>query len=580
MSKKKIIIIAIFYVIVFYLVNKLYWLFRIMQVSTHLSRFMYYLQNIHLAFNNPFPSWEIKDILAGLIASVGLFLILKYKKNHEKKFRQGQEYGSAKWGVSKDIKPYMDPEFDNNILLTKTERITLNSRPANPKYARNKNVLVIGGSGSGKTRFYVKTNLMQMHSSYVVTDPKGTVLTECGTMLVNHGYRIKVLNTINFTKSMHYNPFSYIHSEKDILKLVNTLIANTKGEGDKAEEDFWVKAEKLYYSALIAYIHYELSEEDQNFASLLDLIELSETSETDANFKNDVDRIFDALEKDKPNCFALRQYRKYKLAAGKTARSILISCGARLAPFDIAELREIMSYDELELDTLGDVRSALFIITSDTDSTFDFITALCVSQMMNELCTKADDEYNGELPVHVRCLFDEFANIKIPDMQRLIAVIRSREISASLILQSKSQLKANYKSSAETIEGNCDSYLFLGGKEKETLKDLAELLGRETIDLYNITDTRGNNPTVGTNYIKTGKELMSKDELAVMDGGKCILSIRGVRPFLSDKYDITKHPRYTELSDYNKKNAFDIRKYLDSKLRLKEDDTFIVYEAK
>ena len=419
-----------------------------------------------------------------------------------------------------------------------------------------------------------------MHSSYVVTDPKGTVLTECGTMLVNHGYRIKVLNTINFTKSMHYNPFSYIHSEKDILKLVNTLIANTKGEGDKAEEDFWVKAEKLYYSALIAYIHYELSEEDQNFASLLDLIELSETSETDANFKNDVDRIFDALEKDKPNCFALRQYRKYKLAAGKTARSILISCGARLAPFDIAELREIMSYDELELDTLGDVRSALFIITSDTDSTFDFITALCVSQMMNELCTKADDEYNGELPVHVRCLFDEFANIKIPDMQRLIAVIRSREISASLILQSKSQLKANYKSSAETIEGNCDSYLFLGGKEKETLKDLAELLGRETIDLYNITDTRGNNPTVGTNYIKTGKELMSKDELAVMDGGKCILSIRGVRPFLSDKYDITKHPRYTELSDYNKKNAFDIRKYLDSKLRLKEDDTFIVYEAK
>ena len=579
MSVKKRCIMDIPYLIVFYLGDKVSWLFRATDALHNMTHFKYFLGNMGLAFNNPLPSIEFKDILAGIVCAVLLFLLVTYKKKHSKKFREGEEYGSAKWGNSRDIEPFIDRNFKNNIILTKTERMMLEGRPKNPKHARNKNVLVIGGSGSGKTRFYVKTNLMQMHSSYVVTDPKGTVVLECGQMLINHGYNLKILNTINFDKSMHYNPFAYIHSEKDILKLVNTIIANTKGEGEKSTEDFWVKAEKLYYTALISYIYYEAPVEEQNFSTLLDLIDASETREDDENFKNAVDLMFEDLEKEKPNCFSVRQYKKYKLAAGKTAKSILISCGARLAPFDIAELREMMRYDELELDTLGDKKTALFIITSDTDSTFDFVTALCCSQMMNVLCTKADDKYGGRLPIHVRCLFDEFANIKIPDMQRLIAVIRSREISASLILQSKSQLKANYKEHAETIEGNCDSLLFLGGKEKETLKDLAELLGKETIDLMSNSDTRGNSRSYGINFSKTGKDLMSRDEIAVMDGGKCILQIRGIRPFLSEKYDITKHPRYRELSDYNKSNTFNVKRYLNSKLKLKENDTFELYET-
>ena len=579
MNVKKRCIMAIPYLIVFYLGDKVSWLFRATDALHNMTHFKYFLGNIGLAFKNLLPSIDVKDILAGIVCAVLLFLLVTYKKNHSKKFREGEEYGSAKWGNSKDIEPFIDKNFRNNIILTKTERMMLEGRPKNPKHARNKNVLVIGGSGSGKTRFYVKTNLMQMHSSYVVTDPKGTVVLECGQMLINHGYNLKILNTINFDKSMHYNPFAYIHSEKDILKLVNTIIANTKGEGEKSTEDFWVKAEKLYYTALISYIYYEAPVEEQNFSTLLDLIDASETREDDDNFKNAVDLMFEELEKEKSNCFSVRQYKKYKLAAGKTAKSILISCGARLAPFDIAELREMMSFDELELDTLGDKKTALFIITSDTDSTFDFVTALCCSQMMNVLCTKADDKYGGRLPIHVRCLFDEFANIRIPDMQRLIAVIRSREISASLILQSKSQLRANYKEHAETIEGNCDSLLFLGGKEKETLKDLAELLGKETIDLMSNSDTRGNSRSYGINFSKTGKDLMSRDEIAVMDGGKCILQIRGIRPFLSEKYDITKHPRYRELSDYNKSNTFNVKRYLNSKLRLKENDTFELYET-
>ena len=578
LGAKKLCIMAIPFLVIFYVGNKLHWLYRFCRGPDELERIMVLLANVELAIKGPVISLEPTDILAGLIADITLILLLWYRKLNGKKFRTGQEYGSAKWGTAADIRPFMDPNPYNNILLTKTERMMLSGRPRNPKYARNKNVEVIGGSGSGKTRFYVKVNLMQLHSSYVVTDPKGTVVIECGRMLLNHGYRLKILNTINFKKSMHYNPFAYLRSEKDILKLVNTLIANTKGEGEKSNEDFWIKAERLYYTALIAYIYYEAPEEEQNFSTLLDLLDASETKEDDEDFKNAVDLMFDDLAEEKPGCFAVRQYKKFKLAAGKTARSILISCGARLAPFDIAELREMMSYDELELDTLGDRKTALFIITSDTDSTFDFVTALCCSQMMNVLCTKADDVYGGRLPVHVRCLYDEFANIHIPNMERLIATIRSREISASLILQSKSQLKAIYKDHAETIEGNCDSLLFLGGKEKETLKDLAELLGKETIDLYNTSDTRGTSRSYGMNYSKTGKDLMSRDEIAVMDGGKCILQIRGVRPFLSEKYDITKHPNYKELSDYDKKNELDVEKYLDSRLHLKETDEFGLFE--
>jgi type IV secretion system protein VirD4 len=464
----------------------------------------------------------------------------------------------------------MDSVFENNVLLTQTERLMMSGRPKEPKYARNKNILVIGGSGSGKTRFFVKPNLMQMHSSYVVTDPKGTVLVECGKMLKNGRYKIKVLNTINFSKSMHYNPFAYIRSEKDILKLVNTIIVNTKGEGQQSGEDFWVKAEKLYYTALIAYIWYEAPEEEQNFAMLIDMIDASEAREDDENFKNAVDLLFEELEADNPNHFAVRQYKKYKLAAGKTAKSILISCGARLAPFDIKELRDLMEYDELELDTLGEEKTALFVIISDTDATFNFVVSIMYSQLFNLLCDKADDVYNGRLPVHVRMLLDEFANIgQIPQFEKLIATIRSREISASIILQSKSQLKAIYKDNADTIEGNCDTTLFLGGKEKTTLKELAEILGKETIDLYNTSDTRGTSQSYGLNYQKTGKELMSQDEIAVMDGGKCIMQLRGVRPFFSDKFDITKHKRYRELSDFDQKNAFDIENYVKHLHRMK-----------
>ncbi|HEO2338189.1 TPA: type IV secretory system conjugative DNA transfer family protein [Streptococcus agalactiae] len=516
------------------------------------------------------PSIHPIDILM----SVGVAALIKFivytKGKNAKKFRHGKEYGSARWGTRKDIEPYVDEKFQNNILLTQTERLTMNGRPANPKYARNKNVLVIGGSGSGKTRFYVKPNLMQMHSSYCVTDPKGTIVIECGKMLEDNGYEIKILNTINFKKSMKYNPFAYLRSEKDILKLVQTIIANTKGEGEKAGEDFWVKAEKLYYTALIGYIFYEAPREEKNFATLLDMIDASEVREDDETYMNPIDRLFEALEKKEPTHFAVKQYKKYKLAAGKTAKSILISCGARLAPFDIQELRDLMKEDELELDTLGDRKTALFVIISDTDDTFNFVVSIMYSQLFNLLCDKADDEYGGRLPVHVRCLLDEFANIGlIPKFEKLIATIRSREISASIILQAQSQLKAIYKDNADTIVGNCDSTLFLGGKEKTTLKELSETLGKETIDLYNTSETRSNANSYGLNYQKTGKELMSQDEITVMDGSKCIFQLRGVRPFLSDKFDITKHKNYKLLEDFNKKNVFNIEEYIKRKGKAK-----------
>lgn len=516
------------------------------------------------------PSIHPTDIIMGVVVAVLIKFIVYTKGKNAKKFRQGKEYGSARWGNKKDIEPYMDEKFQNNILLTQTERLTMNGRPANPKYARNKNVLVIGGSGSGKTRFYVKPNLMQMHSSYCVTDPKGTIVIECGKMLEDNGYEIKILNTINFKKSMKYNPFAYIRSEKDILKLVQTIIANTKGEGEKAGEDFWIKAEKLYYTALIGYIFYEAPKEEKNFATLLDMIDASEVREDDETYMNPIDRLFEALEKKEPTHFAVKQYKKYKLAAGKTAKSILISCGARLAPFDIQELRDLMKEDELELDTLGDRKTALFVIISDTDDTFNFVVSIMYSQLFNLLCDKADDVYGGRLPVHVRCLLDEFANIGlIPKFEKLIATIRSREISASIILQAQSQLKAIYKDNADTIVGNCDSTLFLGGKEKTTLKELSETLGKETIDLYNTSETRSNQKSFGLNYQKTGKELMSQDEITVMDGGKCIFQLRGVRPFLSDKFDITKHKNYKLLEDYDKKNLFDIESYMKRKGKAK-----------
>ena len=516
------------------------------------------------------PSIHPADILIGIGVAALIKFVVYTKGKNAKKFRQGKEYGSARWGTKKDIEPYMDEKFQNNILLTQTERLTMNGRPSNPKYARNKNVLVIGGSGSGKTRFYVKPNLMQMHSSYCVTDPKGTIVLECGKMLENNGYEIKILNTINFKKSMKYNPFAYIRSEKDILKLVQTIIANTKGEGEKAGEDFWVKAEKLYYTALIGYIFYEAPREEKNFATLLDMIDASEVREDDETYMNPIDRLFEALEKKEPTHFAVKQYKKYKLAAGKTAKSILISCGARLAPFDIRELRDLMKEDELELDTLGDRKTALFVIISDTDDTFNFVVSIMYSQLFNLLCDKADDVYGGRLPVHVRCLLDEFANIGlIPKFEKLIATIRSREISASIILQAQSQLKAIYKDNADTIVGNCDSTLFLGGKEKTTLKELSETLGKETIDLYNTSETRSNQKSFGLNYQKTGKELMSQDEITVMDGSKCIFQLRGVRPFLSDKFDITKHKNYKFLEDYDKKNVFDIEEYIKRKGKVK-----------
>lgn len=525
-SVKKLVAMNIPYLIAFYVVEKCAWLYRHCIGGTVVQKLGVMLMNLPVAFRSWIPSFHIRDLLAGIIGALLLRCVVYMKGKNAKKFRQGEEYGSARWGNEKDIEPFIDPVFENNIILTQTERLTMNSRPKLPKYARNKNVIVIGGSGSGKTRFYVKPNLMQMpdNVSYVVTDPKGTIIVECGTMLVRHGYRIKVLNTINFKKSMHYNPFHYIRSEKDILKLVNTIIANTKGEGEKAAEDFWIKAERLLYTALIGYIWYEAPEEEQNFATLLEFINASETREEDEEFKNAVDELFEELEAENPEHFAVRQYRKYKLAAGKTAKSILISCGARLAPFDIAELRELTRYDEMELDMLGDQKTAMFVIISDTDDTFNFIVAIMYTQLFNLLCDKADDEHGGRLPYHVRLLLDEFSNIgQIPKFDKLIATIRSREISASIILQSQSQLKTIYKDAAETIIGNCDTVLFLGGKESSTLKEISETLGKETIDLYNTSDTRGNNRSYGLNYQKTGKDLMSRDELAVMDGNKCIL---------------------------------------------------------
>ncbi len=579
---KRVVILSIPYLIIFYLADKCFWLYRHCIGDSMIEKIGVMLMNFQLAFTNWLPSFHMQDLLGGLVTALIFRLILYYKAKNAKKFRHGEEYGSARWGNRKDIEPFVDPIFENNIILTETERLTLNSRPKQPKYARNKNVIVIGSSGSGKTRFYLKPQLMQMtpNVSYVCTDPKGTIIVECGKMLVNGGYRIKVLNTINFKKSMHYNPFHYIRSEKDILKLVNTIIANTKGEGEKSTEDFWIKAERLLYSALIGYIWYEAPEEEQNFSTLLEFINASETREDDEEFKNAVDELFEELEAENPEHFAVRQYRKYKLAAGKTAKSILISCGARLAPFDIQELREIMSYDEMELDMIGDQKTAMFVIISDTDDTFNFVVAIMYTQLFNLLCDKADDEHGGRLPYHVRLLLDEFSNIgQIPKFDKLIATIRSREISASIILQSQSQLKTIYKDAAETITGNCDTVLFLGGKESSTLKEISETLGKETIDLYNTSDTRGTSQSYGLNYQKTGKELMSRDELAVMDGNKCILQLRGVRPFLSNKYDITKHKRYKELSDADKRNAFDVEKYLEHKLVFSQDTEFEVYEV-
>ena len=596
---KKLFLLNFPYLLFAYVFNKIFWLYRISAGKTGWDKCMETLNYFERAFEYPLPSFYYRDMFYGILGGIIVKLIVYYRAKNAKKYRQGVEYGSARWGTEKDIQPYVDPVFEENIILTETERLMMSGRPKEPKYARNKNILVIGGSGSGKTRFFVKPNLMQMHSSYVVTDPKGTVLVEVGHLLasgspmtdengkiirdkegkvVYEPYKIKVLNTINFKKSMHYNPFVYIRSEKDILKLVTTIIANTKGEGQQSGEDFWVKAEKLYYCALIGYIWYEGREEEKNFNTLLALINASEAREDDENFKNPVDLMFDELEQKDPNHFAVRQYKKYKLAAGKTAKSILISCGARLSPFDIAELRELMSYDELELDLLGDRKTALFVIISDTDDTFNFIVSIMYTQLFNLLCDRADDVYDGRLPIHVRCLLDEFANIgQIPKFEKLIATIRSREISASIILQSKSQLKAIYKDNADTIEGNCDTTLFLGGKEKTTLKEMAEILGKETIDLYNTSDTRGSQRSYGLNYQKTGKELMSQDEIAVMDGGKCIMQLRGVRPFFSDKFDICKHKNYKYLSDYDKKNRFDIEKYLSTNFVMKPDEEVEVY---
>ena len=580
LDKKKLVLMNLPYVLAGYFCDKTACLWRVSPGQDASAKMMAVMAGMEDLFSNPLPSFHPRDLLIGAGCGIMLRLVVYFKAKNAKKFRHGMEYGSARWGTAKDIEPYVDPVFENNVLLTETERLMMSGRPKQPKYARNKNILVIGGSGSGKTRFFVKPNLMQMHSSYVVTDPKGTVLIECGKMLKKGGYKIKVLNTINFAKSMHYNPFAYLRSEKDILKLANTIIVNTKGEGQQSGEDFWVKAEKLYYTALIAYIWYEAPEEEQNFAMLIDMIDASEAREDDENFKNAVDLLFDELEEKDPNHFAVRQYKKYKLAAGKTAKSILISCGARLAPFDIKELRDLMEYDDLELDTLGEKKTALFVIISDTDATFNFVVSIMYSQLFNLLCDKADDVYNGRLPVHVRMLLDEFANIgQIPQFEKLIATIRSREISASIILQSKSQLKAIYKDNADTIEGNCDTTLFLGGKEKTTLKELAEVLGKETIDLYNTSDTRGTSQSYGLNYQKTGKELMSQDEIAVMDGGKCIMQLRGVRPFFSDKFDITKHGRYRELSDYDQKNTFDIEDYVKHLQHMKVTPNTEVDEA-
>ena len=537
------------------------------------------MDSLSAAFASPLPSFEPHDLCVGLLLGAGFRLFIFIKDSEKKKYRKGREYGSARWGTPEDIKPFIDPVFANNVILTQTERLTMSSRPKNPAYARNKNVLIIGGSGSGKTRFWLKPNLMQCHSSYVVTDPKGSILVECGSLLQRSGYRIKVMNTINFAKSMHYNPLAYIHSEKDILKLVNCLILNTKGEG-KSNDPFWEKAETLLYTALIGYLYDVAPAEDRNFAMLVSMINAMEVREDDEDFKNPVDLMFEALEEREPEHFAVRQYKKFKLAAGKTAKSILISCAARLAPFDIGELRELTAYDELELDTLGDRKTALFLIMSDTDSTFNFLISMVYTQLFNLLCEKADDVYGGRLPVHVRCLIDECANIgQIPNLEKLMATIRSREISACLVLQTQSQLKALYKDSADTICGNCDSVIFLGGKEKTTLKELSEALGRETIDTFNTGESRGRETSRSTNFQKLGKELMSVDELAVMDGRKCVLQLRGVRPFLSDKYDITQHPNYKYLSDADPRNAFDIERFLKRRMKLKADEPCDVFEV-
>lgn len=575
-ADKKKIISNLPFLIFFWIFDKLSYAVRLSEENILIS----VVKGVSKLTKAPLLSFHFTDISFGIVGALAVKGILYLRSKNAKKFRKGIEYGSARWGTPEDIKPYIDEDFYNNILLTNTERLTMNSRPKKPKFARNKNVLVIGGSGSGKTRFFVKPNLMQMTTSYCVTDPKGTILVECGKMLQKGGYKIRSLNTINFKKSMHYNPFAYIRSEKDILKLVNVIIANTKGDGEKSGEDFWVKAERLLYCALIGYIYYEAPEEEKNFITLLDLINASEAREDDENYKSPVDMLFDRLAEREPEHFAVKQYVKFKQAAGKTLKSILISCGARLAPFDIKELRSLMEYDELELDTLGDEKTALFVIISDTDDTFNFVVAIMYSQLFNLLCDKADNEYGGRLPVHVRCLLDEFSNIgQIPKFEKLISTIRSREISACIILQAQSQLKAIYKDNADTIIGNCDTTLFLGGKEKSTLKELSETLGKETIDMYNTSETRSNQNSYGTNYQKLGKELMSQDELSVMDGGKCILQLRGVRPFLSDKYDITKHPRYKMLSDYDKKNAFDMEKYMKrKKLVVAKDEVFDYYK--
>ncbi|EAD7871772.1 type IV secretory system conjugative DNA transfer family protein [Listeria monocytogenes] len=578
---RKQVVIHLPYLLLFYLADKLAELYRLILADSIIEKIVLLVGHIDLLFRSYLPSFHIQDLCVATITVIFIRLAIYQKSKNARKYRKGIEYGSARWGTKKDIAPYIDPVFKKNLLLTETERLMMNGRPKEPQYARNKNVLVIGGSGSGKTRFFVKPNLMQMHSSYVVTDPKGTVLVECGHLLEKANYRIKVLNTINFKKSMHYNPFAYIRSEKDILKLVNTIIANTKGEGEKSSEDFWVKAERLYYNALIGYIWYEAPDYEQNFITLLELINASEAREEDESFKNAVDLLFDELEAKESDHFAVKQYKKYKLAAGKTAKSILISCGARLAPFDIKELRELMSYDELELDKLGDRKTALFVIISDTDDTFNFVVSIMYTQMFNLLCDKADDVYNGRLPIHVRCLLDEFANIgQIPKFEKLIATIRSREISASIILQSQSQLKAIYKDNADTIIGNCDTTLFLGGKEKSTLKEMTEILGKETIDSFNTSITYAQQKSHGLNFQKLGKELMSQDEIAVMDGGKCILQIRGARPFLSNKYDITKHKYYKYLSDYDGENAFDIEQYLRPLSDISIDEYVDIYQIK
>lgn len=576
---KRLLILNLPYVILGLMATNLGEAWRMAEGADTSAKTLSFLSTIPVAFGNPMPSFHPMDLLIGVLLGAALRLAVYLKGKNAKKYRHGVEYGSARWGNAKDIEPFMAPKFEDNVILTRTERLMMSNRPKNPANARNKNVLIIGGSGSGKTRFWLKPNLLQMHSSYVVTDPKGSIVVECGNALLKNNYNIKIFNTINFKKSMHYNPMAYIRSEKDILKLVTTLIANTKGDG-KAGDEFWTKAETLLYCALIGYIHYEAPVEEQNFSTLIEFLNAMEVREDDEEFQNPVDMMFEALEKKKPNHFAVRQYKKYKLAAGKTAKSILISCGARLAPFDIQEVRDVTAYDELQLDTLGDKKTALFLIMSDTDSTFNFLISMIYTQLFNLLCEKADDVYGGRLPVHVRCLIDEAANIgQIPNLEKLVATIRSREISACLVLQAQSQLKAIYKDNADTIIGNMDSRIFLGGSEPTTLKELNQALGKETIDMFNTSDTRGNSPSYGTNYQKTGKDLATVDELAVLDGSKCILQLRGVRPFLSNKYDLTQHPNYKLTADFSKKNEFNIEEYLSCRLKLKADDEFIVLEG-